>query len=80
MLPLDDVMQDVFVRMQRGLPTLRDEERFTSWLFQIARNSVADHMRTRAHHPLPGGEEPDDRPRNLTTKTTVRARSLSGCV
>ena len=34
---IDDVMQDVFVRMQRGLPALRDEERFTSWLFQIAR-------------------------------------------
>ncbi|MGH2907604.1 MAG: sigma factor [Solirubrobacterales bacterium] len=33
---LDDVLQDVFVRVQRGLPGLRDEERFTSWLFQIA--------------------------------------------
>ena len=50
---IDDVMQDVFVRMQRGLPALRDEERFTSWLFQIARSSVAEHMRTRARHPLP---------------------------
>jgi hypothetical protein len=27
---IDDVMQDVFVRMQRGLPALREEERFTS--------------------------------------------------
>lgn len=76
---LDDVMQDVFVRMQRGLPTLRDEQRFTSWLFQIARNSVADHLRSRARHPLSHDveaeqpAEPDDDDREA-------ARSLSSCV
>ena len=48
---LDDVLQDVLVRVQRGLPGLRDEERFTSWLFQIARSSIADHQRMRARHP-----------------------------
>lgn len=77
---IDDVMQDIFVRMQRGLPTLRDEERLTSWLFQIARNSVAEHMRTRARHPLADGDEsegvapePDDDDREAM-------RSLSTCV
>lgn len=49
---IDDVMQEVFVRMHRGLPMLRDEERFTSWLFQIARNAIADHLRARARHPV----------------------------
>ncbi len=53
---IDDVMQDVFIRMQRGLSQLRDEERFTSWLFQIARSSVAEHMRTRARHPIADDE------------------------
>ena len=59
---IDDVLQDVFLRLQRGLPALRDEERFTSWLFQIARSSVAEHMRTRARHPLPPEAAEDDRP------------------
>ncbi len=76
---IDDVLQDVFVRVQRGLPALRDEERFTSWLFQIARSSVAEHLRTRARHPLadddlanePAPEPGDDR---------EAARSLSACV
>lgn len=49
---VDDVMQDVFLRVQRGLPGLRDEERFTAWLFQIARTSIAEHLRVRARHPL----------------------------
>lgn len=56
---LDDVLQDVFLRLQRGLPGLRDEERFTSWLFQIARNAVNDHLRVRARHPLLRAELPD---------------------
>ena len=49
---VDDVLQDTFVRMQRGLATLRDDERFTAWLFQVARSAVAEHGRTRARHPL----------------------------
>ena len=48
---VDDVLQDVFLRVQRGLSELRDEERFTAWLFQIARSSVAQHCRARARHP-----------------------------
>ena len=39
---VDDVMQDIFVRMQKGLAALRDEPRFTSWLFLIARSAVAE--------------------------------------
>jgi RNA polymerase sigma-70 factor, ECF subfamily len=77
---IDDVMQDVFVRMQRGLPMLRDEERFTSWLFQIARSSVAEHARTRARHPLPreGGEQ--DLPIEVDDDDREAARALAGCV
>jgi RNA polymerase sigma-70 factor, ECF subfamily len=76
---IDDVMQDVFIRMQRGLPTLRDEERFTSWLFQIARSSVAEHMRARARHPLADGEM-QDQPVESEDDDREVARSLSGCV
>lgn len=57
---IDDVSQEVFLRLQRGLPALRDEERFTSWLFQIARNAVHDHLRARARHPLLRDAADDD--------------------
>lgn len=52
---VDDVLQDVWLRVQRGLPGLRDEERFTSWLLQIARSAIAEHQRGRARHPVPAG-------------------------
>ena len=77
---IDDVMQDVFGRMQRGLPALRDEERFTSWLFQIARSSVAEHMRTRARHPLAGGDAEPELPAESEEDDREAARALSGCV
>lgn len=48
---VDDVLQDVFLRMQRGLAGLRDEERFGPWAYQVARSAIVDHLRTAARHP-----------------------------
>lgn len=53
---VDDVLQDVFVRVQRGLPALRDEERLVPWLYQVARSAVQESVRQRARHPLAGLE------------------------
>ena len=50
---VDDVLQDVLVRMHRGLGGLADADRFDAWLYQIARSAIADAGRARARHPLP---------------------------
>jgi RNA polymerase sigma-70 factor, ECF subfamily len=76
---IDDVLQDVFIRMQRGLAGLRDEERFTSWLFQIARSSVAEHQRSRARHPLPDAV-PEEAPVETSDDDRDASRTLSACV
>lgn len=55
----DDVMQDVFLRMQRGMADLRDEERFGPWVYQVARSAIADHRRACARHPLATSPEHD---------------------
>lgn len=47
---VDDVVQDVFLRMQRGIGALRDEERFGPWVYQVARSAIADHQRLAAKH------------------------------
>jgi RNA polymerase sigma-70 factor (ECF subfamily) len=78
---VDDVMQDVFVRMQRGLPGLQDHERFTSWLFQIARSSIAEHGRARVRHPLAAdGGEVEEPAQPESDDDRDAARSLSACV
>ena len=43
----DDVVQEVFLRVMRHLPSLRDAGRLEAWLFQIARNTLHDAMRAR---------------------------------
>jgi RNA polymerase sigma-70 factor (ECF subfamily) len=43
----DDVVQEVFVRVMRHLPSLRRVDRIEAWLFQIARNALHDAMRAR---------------------------------
>ena len=48
----DDVLQDVLLRMHRGLGSLEDEARMGAWMFRIARTAIADHQRRRARHPL----------------------------
>ena len=43
----EDMVQDVFVRMLKYRATFRDDGRFETWMFRIARNARADYFRTR---------------------------------
>ncbi len=40
---IQDVMQDIFVRVYRGLPTFRHEARFSTWLYRTACNQAINH-------------------------------------
>lgn len=40
-----DILQETFVRIHSGLPQLRDEDRLSSWVLQVARNVIIDHYR-----------------------------------
>ncbi|MEV6490200.1 sigma-70 family RNA polymerase sigma factor [Actinoplanes sp. NPDC051633] len=42
---VDDVVQDVLVRMLRQLPQLRTPERFRSWLIAIALHRIGTHLK-----------------------------------
>jgi RNA polymerase sigma-70 factor (ECF subfamily) len=61
----EDLVQDVFVRMLKYRATYRDEGRFETWMFRIARNARADHFRKRAaavYVPEDGLDWPSDEP------------------
>lgn len=58
---VDDIVQDVFLRMQRGLAELRDDQRFGPWVYQVARSAIVDHSRVAAkHHVVDRREEADE--------------------
>jgi RNA polymerase sigma-70 factor (ECF subfamily) len=49
---VDDLVQEVFVRMQSHAGELRDEQRLAGWAFRIAANVVVDHHRRAKTHAL----------------------------
>ena len=59
---VDDILQEIFVRLHRGLSALRDEERFGGWVYRIAQNVIADTGRARSRDPVvPMAEPPEVR-------------------
>lgn len=49
---IDDALQDVWVKVVRGIRSLRDPQAFVAWLYRIARNEI--YGRGRAHDPFVG--------------------------
>jgi len=44
-IDVEDVVQEVFLVVSRRLSSFRGEARFSSWLFEITRKTVANHRR-----------------------------------
>jgi RNA polymerase sigma factor (sigma-70 family) len=51
--PDDDVVQEVWLAVVKGLPRLRRPDRFTPWLFTVARRAVMNRLRDAYAHPEP---------------------------
>lgn len=43
----EDVLQDIFIRIHKGIDDLRHEDRVQSWVFGIARRALVDHYRKK---------------------------------
>lgn len=58
---VDDLVQDILVRMHERADELRDESRLPGWAFRIAQSVVADHHRKLAREaPLTMNDPVDD--------------------
>lgn len=44
----DDILQDIFVRIHKGIDNLNHEDRVQSWVFGIARRALVDHYRQQS--------------------------------
>ncbi|HEX2280292.1 MAG TPA: sigma-70 family RNA polymerase sigma factor [Thermomicrobiales bacterium] len=67
----DDLVQEILLRLHRGLPQLSQSKRLDAFAYQVARNAIADHYRKgRREEPVapesfdertsPHDEEDDD--------------------
>ena len=41
----DDIVQDVFLKVQSKIVQLKDNEKIFGWIYQITRNTIVDHFR-----------------------------------
>ena len=57
---VDDLVQEILLRVQRGLPRLRDTQRFGPWVYQVARNALSDHRRAAVRHTSAMREAAED--------------------
>ena len=57
---VDDVVSEVFLRIQKSLHTLEDDERIAAWVFTIARNAVTDDYRRVGRRREDLVAEPDE--------------------
>ncbi len=47
----EDLTQEVFLRVFQGLPSFSLRSRFTTWLYQVAKNRVLDELRALERRP-----------------------------
>ncbi|HSU52891.1 MAG TPA: sigma factor, partial [Candidatus Dormibacteraeota bacterium] len=87
---VDDILQEVFLRMHRGIDSLRDRGRVVSWVYQITRHALVDHYRMpERRRELPVGLAADMEVAGIASTTSVMADSkvsgeyraeLAGCL
>ncbi|MGE5663303.1 MAG: RNA polymerase sigma factor [Deltaproteobacteria bacterium] len=64
----EDLAQEVFVRVARGLPGFRGESRLSTWIYRIAKNAAMDRLRagrlrrTAADGEIAGGTAVEELP------------------
>jgi RNA polymerase sigma-70 factor (ECF subfamily) len=58
---VDDLAQEILLRLYSHIGRLRDQERLDAWAYQVARNVIADYWRDRAarRELLLGPAQPD---------------------
>jgi RNA polymerase sigma-70 factor (ECF subfamily) len=41
---IEDILQDVFIRIHAHIDSLKDDSKLQAWIYQITRNLIADHF------------------------------------
>jgi RNA polymerase sigma-70 factor, ECF subfamily len=88
----EDLAQEVFVRVSRGLPDFRGDAKISTWIYRIATNVATDRLRSRsckeaqrdkANPPVEGSiEDVDALPegKNGTVERQLMRDQMSSCV
>lgn len=54
---VEDLLQDILLKVHQNIDTLEQRERLKPWLFQIANNTIIDFYREKTRKAMPQAEE-----------------------
>lgn len=74
---VDDIAQDVLIKVARSIGSFDGRSRFTTWLYQIARNTAIDHLRRRQAEPTDRQPTETERISSLIATRTDLAAALA---
>ena len=73
-----DVAQEIFIKIYRGLHTMREGDRFLPWMLRLARNCCVDRLR-RLKVRTPAAEVPvDEAPQIAALQPSPEDASITG--
>jgi RNA polymerase sigma-70 factor (ECF subfamily) len=73
---VEDILQDVFVKIHTRIDTLKEDAKLESWLFQITRNAVIDYYRSKR----PTVELPEWIEQEQANEDEIIRKELSSCL
>lgn len=70
-----DILQEVFLKAHNNIGSLQDSQRISAWIYQIARNAIADHYRkqSRLDRVYPGEDTAAGEPEELLENSEISA-------
>jgi RNA polymerase sigma-70 factor (ECF subfamily) len=77
---VDDIVQEILIRVHKGVATLREDERFGGWVYRIAARAIADFGRARSRDPLAPAAVVADAPHDDAAEAADLQLELGECV
>lgn len=72
----DDIIHDIFIKAQTRIAQLQQEQKFTNWIYQIARNTIIDHFRKQSKTIHPSDLDWDSDVKNFNECVSNALKSL----
>jgi RNA polymerase sigma factor (sigma-70 family) len=69
---VEDILQNVFLRVHQSIGTVQRADRLASWLYQVTRNAIADYYRA--------SERRREIPTDFTLKTEADRDGVHGTI
>ena len=73
----DDILQEIFLKVHRGLPKLKDSEKLEPWVYRITKNTLTDFYRTQRDSQDGVEDMPDPMPANDDSEA---ASAIAACL